>query len=165
MTVLEVEWMLYFLYVKEIFKTGDKFRELIFLFFFSSSIVGNVVRCSVCAALPKTSRFLVMQQGAPFRSADLATRKYDTRLLWNSHRRQTPWTVDVCMMETASVQSYLFCSSSICYSNVCERERESAVLDSIFWKYLSLKSPSAVDTFETIIIKKRINATHKHTTI
>lgn len=126
MTVLEVEWMLYlnFCMLRRFLKTGDKFLELIFWFFFSSSIVGNVVRCSVCAALPKTSRFLVMQQGAPFRSADLATRKYDTHLLWNSHRRQTPWTVDDCMMETASVQSYLFCSSSICYSNVCERERE-----------------------------------------
>lgn len=110
-------------FLKQVTSSGNLFFD----FFFSSSIVGNVVRCSVCAALPKTSRFLVMQQGAPFRSADLATRKYDTRLLWNSHRRQTPWTVDVCMMETASVQSYLFCSSSICYSNVCERERERAL--------------------------------------
>lgn len=58
---------------------------------------------------------------------------------------------------------YFVAHQSVTPMCVRERGRESAVLDSIFWKYLSLKSPSAVDTFETIIIKKRINATHKHT--
>lgn len=45
---------------------------------------------------------------------------------------------------------------------VRERGRESVVLDSIFWKYLLLKSFLVVDIFEIIIIKKRINVIYKY---